>query len=147
VPLPAARAALAQEQAAQVPLALTVTRVGIGSAYRSYERDQARWNELYPQYYRETRVERGRAPGGQHGPAAVEILARYISPRKAAPGFSNHSNGTAVDFLTVQSGRTYTDETARELWRQTWIHPWLVAHAGEYQFHALVSEEWHWDFR
>lgn len=87
------------------------------------------------------------AIGGRHGRAAVQLLARYISPRKAAPGFSNHSDGTAVDFVTTQDGRLYTDETSRELWRQTWLHPWLVANAATYRFNALASEEWHWDYR
>ena len=145
--LAAARAALATAQAANDAVARTVTSIGAGSCYRPYERDRARWYELFPQYYDATRTDREHAIGGRHGRAAVQLLARYISPRKAAPGFSNHSNGTAVDFVTTQNGRLYTDETSRELWRQSWLHPWLVANAGIYHFNALASEEWHWDYR
>ena len=84
---------------------------------------------------------------GLHGRAAVEILARHVLPWKAAPGFSNHSNGTAVDFTTTFDGVLLTDKSARETWRGTWLHAWLVANAGNHRFHALASEEWHWDYR
>jgi D-alanyl-D-alanine carboxypeptidase len=128
-------------------LAASVKSVGVGSCYRDYERDRDRWYELFDQYYHETRTQREDAAGGPHGRDAVNLLARYVSKRKAAPGFSNHSNGTAVDFMTVQGGTTYTDETSRSAWRLTWLHPWLVANAVRFRFNALSTEEWHWDYR
>lgn len=84
---------------------------------------------------------------GPHGRASVELLARYISPRKASPGFSNPSNGTAVDLTTTLDGTLLTDKSARETWRGSWFHAWLVANAGSHHFHALASGEWHWDYR
>lgn len=88
------------------------------------------------------------APGGRHGAAAVNILVRYYSPRKAPPGFSNHSDGRAVDFVTTQAGVSYGAEgRQRAAWRTTWLHQWLVANAGRFRFHPLASEEWHWDHR
>lgn len=75
------------------------------------------------------------------------MLARYISPRKAAPGFSNHSNGTAVDFTTTVDNVLFTDKSPREFWRETWLHAWLLQNADQYGFYPLASEEWHWDYR
>jgi LAS superfamily LD-carboxypeptidase LdcB len=88
------------------------------------------------------------AQGGPHGEEAVRIMVEYFSPRKAPPGFSNHSNGNAVDFMTIQGGITYTANTSQRVgWRKTWLHAWLLEHANQYGFRPLQSEEWHWDFR
>lgn len=60
-------------------------------------------------------------------------------PRKAPPGFSNHSDGRAVDFVTTQAGIRYGASTPqRAAWRRTWLHAWLLRHAAEYRFH-----HWH----
>lgn len=77
-------------------------------------------------------------------------MVRYFSPRKAPPGFSNHSNhsnGRAVDFTTKEGKVTFTANTSQRVgWRKTWLHAWLVTNAPAYGFHPLASEEWHWDF-
>jgi hypothetical protein len=145
--LAAARSALETAKAAQDPKAIRTSAIGVGSSYRDYDHDKGLWDRYYPDYYRATQADRDAAVSGPHGPAAVELLARYISPRKAAPGFSNHSNGTAVDFTTTVDGTLLTDKSARETWRETWLHAWLVINAGIHHFHALASEEWHWDYR
>jgi hypothetical protein len=66
---------------------------------------------------------------------------------KAPPGYSNHSNGAAVDFGTMV-GAVYLGARSQQrgAWRGSWLHPWLVVHAGTYGFRPLASEEWHWDF-
>lgn len=145
--LAAARLALEQATAAQDPKAIRTSAIGVGSSYRDYDYDKGLWDRYYPDYYRATQADRDAAAGGPHGPASVALLARYISPRKAAPGFSNHSNGTAVDFTTMVDGTLLTDKSPRETWRESWLHAWLVANAGTHHFHALASEEWHWDYR
>lgn len=123
-----------------------VTAIGLGSAYRDYARELSIWTSLFPQYYRATESEREAAGGGRHGPTAVNILVRYYSSRKAPPGFSNHSDGRAVDFITTQAGMSYGAEgSQRAAWRTTWLHQWLVANAQRFRFHPLASEEWHWD--
>ncbi len=145
--LSAARLALQEAKAALDAKAIATSAIGVGSSYRDYDYDKGLWDRYYPDYYAATQASRDAAAGGPHGPAAVAILARYISPRKAAPGFSNHSNGTAVDFTTTVDGVLHTDKTARDKWRETWLHAWLVLNAGTHHFHALASEEWHWDYR
>jgi hypothetical protein len=145
--LAAARLALEAAKVAQEPKAIRTSAIGVGSSYRDYDYDKGLWDRYYPDYYKATQAVRDAAVGGPHGSAAVELLARYISPRKASPGFSNHSNGTAVDFTTTVDGTLLTDKSARETWRETWLHAWLVVNAGIHHFHALASEEWHWDYR
>jgi len=145
--LAAARAALAAAKAANESKAIRATQIGLGSSYRDYAYDARLWERYYPDYYRDTQTKREAAPGGAHGPASVEILARHISPRKAAPGFSNHSNGMAVDFTTTVDNVQLTDKSSHEAWRQTWLHAWLLPNAATYQFYPLASEEWHWDYR
>lgn len=52
----------------------------------------------------------------------------------AAPGYSNHQSGEAVDLKTERgTNAAYT---------------WLLSHAHLYSFRATVpSEPWHWEFR
>jgi len=47
----------------------------------------------------------------------------------AAPGYSNHQGGHAVDI----------NQTAG-------VHSWLVAHAATYGFTPIASESWHWEW-
>jgi hypothetical protein len=153
-----ARAALADEQLGppvdeeamtHQGLARDVRSIGIASAYRSLAYERRIWtHDCFPKYYRETYATRMAAAGGPHGEKAVNIMVRYFSPRKSPPGFSNHSNGKAVDFTTRQGRVTYTANTSqRSGWRKTWLHEWLVKNAEKYGFYPLDSEEWHWDFR
>lgn len=129
-------------------LARAVTAIGLGSGYRDYARESSIWNGLFATYYEETRSKRQSADGGPHGEAAVNILVPYYSSRKAPPGFSNHSDGRAVDFTTTQNGVQYGPYTRqRKAWRATWLHQWLLVNAKRFGFHPLASEEWHWDHR
>jgi murein DD-endopeptidase MepM/ murein hydrolase activator NlpD len=146
--LSAARAALAEAQRAGDSDAARVTQIGIVSSYRDPVYDGRLWHQYYPRYYRETQAQRDELVGGPHGDAAVRYLARYISQRKAAPGFSNHSDARAVDFSTTEGGVTFGANTSqRSGWRRTWLHRWLVPNAERYGFYPLASEEWHWDYR
>lgn len=126
-----------------------VRSIGIASAYRNYEEETRVWKtDCFPDYYKATAPEREGLAGGRHGEAAIAVLVAYFSPRTAPPGFSNHSDGRAVDFTTTQGGTEYAAHGyQRAGWRRTWLHRWLVQHAGEYRFHSLESEEWHWDHR
>ncbi len=145
--LAAARAALEVDKGKKDPKAMSTSAIGIGSSYRDYDYDKGLWDKYYPNYYLATQVDRDEAVGGPHGKDAVQILAKYISPKKAAPGFSNHSNGTAVDFTTTVNGKMLTDKSSHEAWQASWLHTWLKLNAGTYRFYELVSEEWHWDYR
>jgi hypothetical protein len=57
-----------------------------------------------------------------------------------------HTEGTAVDFNTVHDGKKLEAVTEQGPdWRESWLWAWLVAHAAEYGFKPLSTEEWHWD--
>jgi len=128
--------------------ARNVVSIGIGSAYRSHEEETRIWKfQCFPTYYKDTGSARETLVGGAHGNAAVAYLVDYFSGRKAPPGFSNHSDGRAVDFITTEGGKDYGPHGyQRKAWARTWLHLWLVQHAMEYRFHPLATEEWHWDY-
>lgn len=57
------------------------------------------------------------------------------------PGYSSHQAGFAIDFVVAQpgSGCSATVTQSDPRWR------WLHDHAGEFGFHQLRTENWHWD--
>jgi LAS superfamily LD-carboxypeptidase LdcB len=125
-----------------------VHRIWVQSAYRDFKYDEKLWHQYFKNnYYPKTKTERAKLRGGEHGEAAVRYLAKYISGKKAPPGFSNHSDGRAVDFGTLEGKTTLVGKTElNERWKKSWLHKWLVKHAGEYGFQPLATEAWHWDF-
>lgn len=148
--LAAARAALSEGQAAGDRRALGTTVIRVLSAYRSYAHDTRAYNAAFDKHYEKTIEHRAGLMGGPHGDAAVAHLMNVLKGKKAPPGYSNHSNGLAVDFGTSFAHRNYvtnTDEDHRAGWRRTWFHAWLRDNARRFGFHALQTEEWHWDFR
>lgn len=145
--LVAARAALAEDKAKGDSRASITKKIAVYSAYRNISEDTFAWNASFRQYYEETRVQREALPGGAHGKRAVRVMATMMISYKAAPGYSNHSNGLAVDFSTTHGGVLLKAKKAqRSKWRQTWLHKWLVEHAAEFSFKPLATEEWHWDY-
>ena len=67
----------------------------------------------------------------------------------AAPGYSEHHTGEAVDITT------HNCPPAEEAFEATQAYAWLSTHAGTYGFtesfprgnpHSLVYEPWHWKF-
>lgn len=148
--LAAARAALDAAKLAGDAVARRTTAIGVCSAYRDHDQDARAWGNTFDKHYgkERNRVRMEGMPGGRHGDVAVQWFVEHImAPIKAPPGFSNHSNGLAVDFSTMESGETYGADTDKRVeWRRTWLHPWLVANARTYRFNPLSSEEWHWDW-
>lgn len=68
----------------------------------------------------------------------------------AAPGYSEHHTGEAVDITTTQCPQ------AEEVFETTDAYRWLVAHAKAFGFsetfprnnsHNVVFEPWHWRYR
>jgi hypothetical protein len=148
--LAAARAALAEGKAAHDGKAVLTTGISVLSAYRSFAHDTRAWNGAFDKHYEKTRSRRAGLMGGPHGDAAVAHLMKVLKGKKAPPGYSNHSNGMAVDFGTSFERQDYTtnsDEDHRAGWRRTWLHGWLVSNARSFGFQPLETEEWHWDFR
>ncbi len=136
-----------------------VTAIGITSAYRSPAYDSALWHRYFRnKYYPVTYPERARLScweGGAFGWQATQSLVDLIAKRKAAPGFSNHSNGIAVDFFTVEGGRTLAADTGQSNkglrkvnahWEKSWFYMWLEKHKGEYGIERIPTEAWHWEF-
>jgi hypothetical protein len=144
--LAAARKELAAAQANGDARARQTRSIGVTSAYRDYDYDAKIWRDTFKQYYDEM-IHRGTYAGREHGSAAIHHMLNIMLPLKAAPGYSNHSNGTAVDFTTTHGGTVYTAKKKQaQGWRMTWLHPWLRQNAAKFGFRPLASEEWHWDY-
>lgn len=145
--LAAAREALTGAKSSGDSEAAKTKRIGVHSAYRNIEEDTLSWNASFKKYYATTRSQREALPGGVHGKRALSVMLRRMISYKAAPGYSNHSNGLAVDFSTTHGGETLkSNTTQRNLWKNAWLYSWLVGNAGTYGFQPLASEEWHWDY-
>jgi len=79
------------------------------------------------------------------GQSVDEILAV-----NAAPGYSEHHSGLALDISAPD------EPSAEESFEATPAFPWLTSNAGEFGFvmsyprdnpHGIVYEPWHWMFR
>jgi hypothetical protein len=143
-----ARTALRQAQQAGDPTALAVRGFGISSGYRSATRQYGLWNSRFPGYFEGTKRQRAELPGGPTGPRAAAWLAAWIGKWLAAPGFSNHNDGRAIDLYCQLSGATLSaNRSDIPRWRNSWLHGWLVANAHRYQFRPYSAEPWHWEHR
>ncbi len=125
---------------------------GISSAYRSASKQLSLWQSYFPDYYKETATYREGLPGGSHGEKAIAYLARYIRPKVAIPGYSNHQNGIAVDLLNVEDDKKVLNRTKSpypDKWRESWLWDWLTIHANHYGFYqnTNINEPWHWEFK
>jgi subtilisin family serine protease/LAS superfamily LD-carboxypeptidase LdcB len=129
------------------------------SGYRSASQQKGLWLKYFAEgYYDRTRLARAQLPGGPHGEEAVAYMLRPIAKggfglrgRIAAPGFSNHQGGIAVDFAQERvrgfEVRNKSWEEDRKRWRASWFHQWLEASAGRFGFAPIKTEEWHWEHR
>jgi phosphatidylserine/phosphatidylglycerophosphate/cardiolipin synthase-like enzyme len=129
--------------------ALAVRSFGVSSAYRSAERQFRLWNDRFPGYFARTQKQRNTKPGGPTGPAAAAWLAAWIGGWLAAPGFSNHNEGRAVDLYCALhgAGTLSADSGHIPRWRESWLHAWLVDNAARFGFHPYEPEPWHWEHR
>ncbi|MFB7512189.1 M15 family metallopeptidase [Streptomyces sp. NPDC056144] len=151
--LAAANAALVAAQAAGDEDAAHTRRLTGGSGYRGSEHQRRLWLGYFRNYYNQTRDARAGLPGGPHGPAAVRFMLDVfgIPSKIAAPGYSNHQNGIAIDFLQVR-GRGFalsnsTGARAVKRWHATWFFRWLQSHAHRFGFVPYDREPWHWVYR
>ena len=146
--LHAAREALQEHQRRGDRLAGQVHSIGVASGYRSARRQLRNWRTFFPRYYRQTQEQRGRQPGGEHGASAALLLARYIRSRLAAPGYSLHNSGIAIDFNTRQ-GRHHLGPNTSQIaqWNRSWFFRWLTANAANFGFaqNPSINEPWHWE--
>ena len=90
-------------------------------------------------------------PGGPHGDAAVTYMVGYVSPKIAAPGFSNHQAGLAIDLKQerTRGNEIYnsTDPEWVQKWQSTWFFRWLQQNAARFGFSPYTVEPWHWEYR
>ncbi len=161
----AARADLARDLAATGTDASTAQRrnrarrvqeLAINNAYRSASRQFGIWDRNFAKYYQATQEKRRALAGGEHGAQAAEMLREYIGVRVAAPGFSNHQGGIAVDFaLRLQPDPQQPAQSGKELgasmaqvdpWKDSWFWHWLKERAGEFGFVEYEPEPWHWEY-
>lgn len=144
---------LKAEQEAGDALAASATAILVGSAYRGAVEELKIWQDLFPQYYKETAEKRAAAPGGEHGDKALTSLVNHYLGGKAAPGFGNHTNGIAVDFNAVQGGTSLaTLRSQNAQWIKSWLYLWLAGkdgkpgHAKDFGFTPIATEAWHWEY-
>jgi len=129
-------------------LAQTVKSIGVGSSYRDTKQDFGLWDGYFQQYYNDTKKKREAADGGEHGAKAVGIMVALYTVSKAAPGFSNHTSGIAVDFTTTEGKDTLGSyKSQNDRWTKSWLHKWLVANAATYNYEPLASEAFHWSHK
>lgn len=163
--LDAARADLAADLDAPGQDAETVGRrerarrveaLALDNAYRSASTQFGIWDRNYAGYAASTRAARLLCPGGEFGPDAADLLREYVGVRVAAPGFSNHQGGTAVDFAlrlkpaaaapAIAAARLGPSTAQTDPWKESWFWRWLNRRAGEFGFIAYLPEPWHWEF-
>jgi LAS superfamily LD-carboxypeptidase LdcB len=146
-----ARQALTEAQKAGDADARRTRGLGATSGYRSPKRQFELWREYFPKYYAKTQAQRSQAIGGEHGPAARQIALKETAQWIAAPGFSNHNSGIAIDFaqIRIPSSPIRNTSGASDLarWRKTWFYSWLVANATNYGFQPYAKEPWHWEYK
>ncbi|MET0419030.1 MAG: D-alanyl-D-alanine carboxypeptidase family protein, partial [Actinoplanes sp.] len=156
--LAAARAKLIADKAAGNADALRTHDIGVDNAYRSGATQHTSWMSKFKRYYNLSEAARARLADGPHSAAAVRYMLNPEGPdgfglpwRLAAPGFSAHQRGTAVDFNQDRPEKykvsINTESRERRKWRDTWFHHWLTDNAAHFEFEPLKSEEWHWEYR
>jgi hypothetical protein len=123
-----------------------VKGIGIISGYRGPKEEMHLWDNYFLQYLTATAKAR-EATGDPYGSKAVDVVVNYIAHRKAAPGHSNHSNGTAVDLWAMSKTHAiknhYNNQSA---WKASWHYAWLNANAHSFNFRNYKAEAWHWEY-
>lgn len=142
------------ETAGRRERAQRVESLALNNAYRSASTQFGIWDRNYAGYVDATRAARSACPGGEFGPAAADLLREYVGVRVAAPGFSNHQGGTAVDFalrlkptpeVPIAAGLG-PSAAQTDPWKESWFWRWLNRRADEFGFIAYLPEPWHWEF-
>lgn len=120
------------------------------TGYRSAAFQLEVWEYHFPARYAKTRAARARARGGAHGPAAALLLAQYFAARTAAPGYSLHSRGLAIDFGCVTRDGEWIGSNGSfvKAWKSSHCFQWLKQNAARFGFRPndKIDEPWHWEF-
>ena len=141
--------------------ALRTKRLSATSGYRGSKHQRDLWIQYFSAkggYYDRTQAPREKFADGLHSEQAVKYM---LTPKKAggfglggriaAPGYSNHQGGIAIDFWQErEKGHEIlnkSNDNARSKWRKTWFHQWLGKNANLFGFKPIATEEWHWEYR
>lgn len=129
--------------------AAQVKELAVNNAYRSASTQFAIWDRNFAKYLADTQTERAALAGGEYGEKAAQLLRDYIGVRVAAPGFSNHQGGIAVDFaLRLKDDKTLSASMAQtDPWKSSWFWDWLNRRAGAFGFVPYLPEPWHWEYK
>jgi len=149
--LEAASADLVKAKAAGHADAMRTVRLTAISGYRSSKDQRNLWLKYFKDYYNETRSRRAAIPGGPHSAGAVSyMLDSYGIPKRiAAPGYSNHQGGIAIDFLQERSNGKWLPNLykAQKKWWDSWFFGWLQNNAARFGFKQYPKEAWHWEYK
>lgn len=149
----AANADLKSAQSAGHPDALRTNRITANSGYRGSDHQQRLWLGYFERYYNHTQHARAAIPEGPHSAPAVSYMLTVfgLPNRIAAPGYSNHQGGIAIDFeqLRPKPYRITNSYEASEQkkWRASWFFDWLTRNAARFGFAPYIKEAWHWEYR
>jgi len=135
---------VAQLDEAGRPLVLTKPAAAALASMRTAA--QQRGVELLPfSGFRSYLYQKGLLAAKLHKGIALDDILRIL----AAPGYSEHHTGEAVDITTPGC------PPAEEIFETTPAYAWLKEHAARFGFtesfprgnpHSLVYEPWHWKF-
>jgi LAS superfamily LD-carboxypeptidase LdcB len=155
----AANSALkAAQEAGDLDAKLT-TRISATSGYRGRSHQEELWRSYFPGYYNDTKALRakvGKKQGSaEHGDAAVLAMRDEVRQWIAAPGFSNHQAGIAIDLkqIRLRGQDIHNTKTKDELdkWRASWLWHWLddtgEGQAKAHTFGPYKKEPWHWEYQ
>jgi D-alanyl-D-alanine carboxypeptidase len=151
----AANADLAKARALGHEDALRTLRLTANSGYRGSEHQRNLWLGYFKNYYNQTRRARAAIPEGPHSAKAVSYMLDVfgLPNRIAAPGYSSHQGGIAIDFeqrrTTGHEILNSYDPQEQKKWRATWFFDWLQKqnNAARFDFRPYAKEAWHWEYR
>jgi LAS superfamily LD-carboxypeptidase LdcB len=153
-----ANAALKAASADDADAKLT-TRIGATSGYRGRSEQETLWRGYFPGHYDDTRALRAKAGkkdgAGEHGDGAAVAMRDYVRRWIAAPGFSNHQAGIAIDLKQFRvAGHTIknsSNSAQLDKWRASWLWNWLDSsgegQAKAHEFGPYTKEPWHWEYK
>jgi LAS superfamily LD-carboxypeptidase LdcB len=147
--LSAAKLALRQARLEGNLAALEVESFYVSSGYRSANHQYRLWQERFPGFFAESQGHRAAMRGTSTGPQAARWLAHEIGHWLAAPGFSNHNAGRAIDLACrLSRGRRLTADhhsASIQRWHESWLYQWLTENAVTFSFCPYDAEPWHWE--
>jgi LAS superfamily LD-carboxypeptidase LdcB len=150
-----ANRALEAARAAGDTDAVKTIHISATSGYRNKAYQERLWKQYFTRskeqhegYYNQTIVKRAAFSEGPHCDAAVRYMIDFIKGKIAAPGFSNHQAGLAIDFIQERTKQNQianeTSGEAMKKWHVSWLFKWLRANAARFGFEEYKAELWHW---